>query len=181
MSVSKHINASLKLEAISLDDTLKLSVLMHRIYPPPYKHLWEDDGYWYVQETFNKTILEKELSEINSAYYFVNYLNETIGVLRYIHDFHLMEKPDLSATKLHRIYVDPKVHGKGIGVLLMDWVTKQAVANGSELLWLEAMDTQQQALRFYKNLGYKIAGDFRLNFELMYEHLRGMHRMYKIL
>ena len=64
---------------------------------------------------------------------------------------------------------------------LMDWVKKQALDHGSQLLWLEVMDTQQQALRFYKNLGYKIAGDFRLTFTLMHEHLRVMHRMYKLL
>ncbi len=178
---SIQLSETLSLRIISFVDALQLKQLMHRIYPPPYKHLWKDDGQWYVQQTFNEAALEKELSETNAAYYFVAYQSETIGVLRFIHDVPLSDVPGSKATKLHRIYLDPKLHGKGIGASLMDWVKKQAIENGAQILWLEAMDTQQQALQFYKNLGYEISSDFRLSFKLMYEDLRGMHRMYELL
>ena len=176
-----QLSETLSLCSISMSDVTELQQLMHRIYPPAYKHLWEDDGQWYVEETFNETQLRQELADSNGYYYFVKFKEETIGILRIIHEYKLEDVPDLKATKLHRIYLDPKTHGKAIGTLLMDWLTEQARQNNSQMLWLEAMDTQEQALHFYKKRGYKISSDFRLTFELMHPHLRGMHTMYKLL
>jgi len=139
-----QLSKNISLKVITLDDAYMLKELMHRIYPPPYKHLWEDNGYWYVEETFSKTALKKELTELNASYYFVVCETVIVGVLRIIYDFSLSDKPALKATKLHRIYLDTKIQG----------------------------------LQFYKNLGYKISNDFRLDFELMHKHLRGMHTMY---
>ena len=173
-----QLSESISLRAIYSDDTSLLKELMHQIYPSSYKHLWEDDGYWYVEETFSRAALEKELAESNASYYFVEYQNETVGVLRIVYDFLLSDMSNLKATKLHRIYLDPKTQGKGIGKFLMDWAAQEALKNDSKIIWLEVMDTQEQALLFYKKLGYVISSDFRLTFELMYEHLRGMHRMY---
>jgi len=178
---SIQLSEKLSLSTISLDDALELKQLMHRIYPPAYKHLWEDDGHWYVEETFSKENLEKELVNPKASYYFVAYQQEIIGILRLLNDFSLPDLPKLKAAKLHRIYLDPKTHGKAIGKFLMEWVMEQAIDNGSQLLWLEAMGTQEQALQFYKKLGYIISSDFRLTFELLHTHLRGMHTMYKLL
>ncbi len=176
-----QLSETISLRVISFADASELKQLMHCIYPPAYKHLWEDDGHWYVEQTFSKENLEKELTDSKASYCFVAYRQETIGILRLIHDVDLADLPALKATKLHRIYLDPKTHGKAIGKFLMEWVTQQATDNGSKLLWLEAMDTQEQALQFYKKLGYTISSDFRLTFDLMHTHLRGMHTMYKLL
>lgn len=172
---------SICLIKITVNDAALLLKLMHNIYVPSYKHLWQDGGDWYVKNTFNSDVLKQELSEKNAAYYFVVHHNKRIGILRIIHDFPFNDFENKKATKLHRLYLDPKVHGEGIGKLLMDWSTHEAIKNNSQLIWLEAMDTQEQALKFYKKLGYQIAGDFKLQFELMHNHLRGMHKMYKIL
>jgi GNAT superfamily N-acetyltransferase len=175
------ISDTISLIAITLNDPDILLKLMHTIYIPPYKHLWQDGGLWYVQNTFNSVVLKEELSEKNSAYFFVEYQNKRIGILRFLHNVPLKDYENKKATKVHRLYLDPMVHGKGIGKLLMDWSTHEAIKNNSQLLWLEAMDTQEQALKFYKKLGYQTAGDFKLQYELMHKHLRGMYRMFKIL
>jgi len=178
MGNTLKISNSIRLITITENDTALLINLMHTIYVPPYKHLWQDGGKWYVKNTFNSDVLKKELTDHNAGYYFVEYKHEKIGILRIIHNIALKDILNRKATKLHRIYLDPKVHGKGIGKILMDWSTQEAIKNNSELLWLEVMDTQEQALKFYKNLGYQISSDFKLEFELMHKHLRGMHRMY---
>ena len=181
MDDTLNISDTISLVAITLDDADALLNLMHTIYVPPYKHLWQDDGDWYVQNTFNSDVLKEELADNNKDYYFIVYKNESVGILRLLHDVPLKDFENIKATKLHRIYLDPKVHGKGIGKIMMDWTSQEAIKNNSQLIWLEAMDTQQQALAFYEKLGYQISSDFRLTFDLMYEHLRGMHRMYKLL
>jgi ribosomal protein S18 acetylase RimI-like enzyme len=177
IKVSNHVD----LRAITLNDATLLLALMHRIYPPPYKHLWEDGGIWYVTNTFNAQTLKEELSAKNAGFYFVEYETEIVGILRIIHQSTLSDLDDKKATKLHRIYLDSKAQGKGIAKALLDWTIQRAIENKSEILWLESMDTQEQALRFYKKMGFQITGDFRLPFKLMHAHLRGMHRMYKTL
>jgi len=181
MSSLLKLSDTISLIAITLTDADELLELMRAIYAPPYKHLWEDDGHWYVEKTFSKASLEKEMAEPNASYYFVTHHKETIGVLRLIHDVTFIDFKGLKSTKLHRIYLDPTTHGKGIGKLLMDWSATEAVKNNSSLLWLEAMDTQEQALQFYKKLGYQISSDLSLTFELMQTNFRGMHRMYLVL
>ena len=181
MGDTLKISDSVNLKAITLNDSRALLKLMQNIYVPPHKHLWQDGGDWYVKNTFNSDILKEELNEKNATYYFVEYQNKRRGILRIIHDIPFKGFEDKKATKLHRIYLDPKIHGEGIGKLLMDWSSLEAIKNNSQLLWLEAMDTQEQALKFYKKLGYQITGDFKLEFDLMHIHLRGMYSMYKIL
>ena len=175
------ISDSISLKVIKQSDSDSLLNVMNTIYVPPYKHLWQDGGVWYVQYTFNSNALMTELADNNAGYYFVEYKNERIGILRIVHNISLKDFEDKKASKLHRIYLDPKVHGKGIGKLLMDWSAQEAIKNNSKLIWLEAMDTQGQALKFYEKLGYQISGDFKLEFDLMHIHLRGMHRMYRVL
>lgn len=178
MNTVLKISELVSLKAIKINDAEKLLSLMRTIYVPPYKHLWEDNGNWYVQNTFNSVVLNNELTEVNAGYYFVEFKCETIGILRIVHNISLKDFENKKASKLHRIYLDPKVHGKGIGKLLMDWSAQEAIKNNSKLIWLEAMDSQEQALKFYKQLAYEISGDFKLEFELMHKHLRGMYRMY---
>ena len=181
MAATLKISDTINLIVITLKDSDALLKLMRTIYIPPYKHLWQDGGDWYVKNTFNSDVLKEELSEKNAAYYFIENQNKRVGILRIIHDVSFKYLENKKASKLHRIYLDPNMHEKGIGKLLMNWSTQEAINNNSQLIWLEAMDTQEQALKFYKKLGYRIAGDFKLEFELMHTHLRGMYQMYKIL
>jgi len=181
MSSSLKISKDIHLKKILLKDAVILYNLMQKIYPPVYKHLWEDQGDWYVNTVFSTQNLQKELLEINAIYYFIEVKNEIVGILRIVHDVELKELKEKKTTKLNRIYLDPKVHNKGIGKIILNFVTQQAIENKSAILWLEVMDTQIQALRFYQNLNFQIISDFKLEFDLMYPHLRGMHRMYRFL
>jgi len=176
-----NISNDLNLKKIFLNDAIILYSLMQQIYPPVYNHLWEDQGDWYVNTIFSIQNLQKELLEINAAYYFIQSKNEIIGILRMVHDTKLIELDNKKSTKLHRIYLDPKVHNKGIGKMLMNFVMQKALENRSEILWLEVMDTQTQALRFYQDLNFQIISNFKLQFDLMYPHFKGMHRMCRFL
>ena len=63
--------------------------------------------------------------------------------------------------------------------MIMAWVENTFCRRESSLLWLEVMDSQDPAIRFYESLGFSIVGDFRLGYELMFEHFRGMYTMAK--
>ena len=152
---------------------------MSRIYLPEYRHLWFDSGNWYINKIYSYANLESDLATPNSSYYFVYYQSELIGILKVIENVPLIEFKEQKSAKLDRIYLDPAFHSKGIGKTLIHWTEKRLADTGHTILWLEAIDTQEKALTFYERMDYKTCGIFKLQYELIHPHLRGMYRMFK--
>ncbi|WP_242204201.1 GNAT family N-acetyltransferase [Aestuariivivens insulae] len=177
-----HISDSIQLKRITTNDHQKLMSLMQHIYPPAYKHLWINENTdWYLDHSFSMDNLQKELTDKNAEYYFVLYHLKEVGIIRIVHNKPLHEFPEKPATYIHRIYLGEKTQGKGIGMQLLAWIEKQALKNDSELVWLKAMDTQAQALHFYKKQGFKAISSLTLDFNLIHKPLRGMLIMRKFL
>jgi GNAT superfamily N-acetyltransferase len=173
-----EIAKGLELLPITLDDAAELLQLMQRIYPPPYAHIWDDYGAWYVQHTYNPKQLALELAQPHCPYYFVRFQNRHIGILRLCHGLEFPGKPGLPATKLHRIYLDGAIHGQGIGKRLMAWSKKVAQEQGHTLLWLEAMEVQSGARSFYEKLGYVQEGRLILPFKRLSPGKAGLLQYY---
>ena len=57
--------------------------------------------------------------------------------------------------KLHKLYVLPKMHGKGIGKILMNEVVDQVKAQGGKFLQLN-VNRANKAKDFYEKAGFKI-------------------------
>ena len=160
-------------------DSEILLELMKEVYPAAYSHYWEDSGDWYVKANYSKENLLKELKEKKSQYYFVIFENEIIGNFRIIWDKKLKGFNDKRTVKLHRLYLHSKTQGNGIGKKLMNWLKEEAIKKQYELIWLDAMNEQEQAFKFYEKLGYTYSSHCFLNFELMYDKVRKMSQLYK--
>jgi GNAT superfamily N-acetyltransferase len=109
------VSDTITLTAITINDQEKLFELMSRIYLPEYRHLWFDDGSWYMEKIYS--YMERDLAIHNSSYYFVQYQSQTIGILKLIENIPLAEFKNRKSAKLDRIYLDPEFHGQGIGKL----------------------------------------------------------------
>ena len=57
---------------------------------------------------------------------------------------------------MHRIYLSQESQGTGIAQQLLKWIEQKSRENGIEYIWLEAMDTKERAIQFYKKSGFKI-------------------------
>lgn len=170
-----EVSNDIHLKPITLSDHQKLTNIMHEIYPPAYKHLWEHENCnWYLNYCYNKENLKLELNEENTGYYFVEYKTKLSGILRVNFNKVLNLIPEKMATYIHRIYLSKETQGKGVAKQLFDWVEQEARNNKNEIIWLEAMDSQEQALKFYKKQDFEIVGKHRLKFNLIHKHLRGM-------
>lgn len=174
------ISENIQLIDITINDQKKLIDIAYKIYPPEYQHLWKsDDCNWYLNRCYGLKNFEVELSEVHSNYYFVLYKSKVEGFIRFVHNKPLDQFSNKSATYLHRIYVSQKCQGTGIAQQLIDWIVQQSKEKGMDIIWLEAMDTKERALQFYKKNNFKILTNKRLDFELMLSPYRGMHLMYK--
>lgn len=168
------LRPDLSLQPVALKDQEKLFHLMMKIYRPVYQHLWFDDGSHYVASQFNAQQLQKELSSPDAFYYFVLHKEEPIGILRFLKHTTTSAIKETNTTKLHRIYLDPSVHGQGIGKALMHWLIDFSITQNQQSIWLECMDTQLAAYHFYKQLGFTIVEPFRLDSPTMRSEMRGM-------
>jgi ribosomal protein S18 acetylase RimI-like enzyme len=175
------ISERILLRSINLADHAVLYNLMKTIYPQAYRHLWVDGGEWYMDRTYGWDNFRQELAEPGSFYYFIEFNGVKAGILRLQNDKGLVDFPDDKAAKLQRIYLGSAVQGNRIGRELLDWTVQRTKQSGYSLVWLEVMDTQEQAIEFYKKSGFVVSGAFRLTYELLHPQLRGMYRMRKTL
>jgi GNAT superfamily N-acetyltransferase len=176
------ISENIKLQDIKIEDQPKLMKLLSLIYPPAYKHLWvnEDCGF-YLNKFYSIANLKLELADPNAAYYFVIYKAKLVGIFRFSYNKPYKDFPEKQSVYLNRIYLGEEAQGKGVAQQLLNWCENKAKEKGYSLIWLEAMDTQKQALRFYEKQGYNHGTPTQLDFESMHHDFRGMYTMYKLL
>ncbi|KAK7970157.1 gnat family protein acetyltransferase [Apiospora saccharicola] len=60
---------------------------------------------------------------------------------------------------LQKLYVDPFVHGKGVGTRLIGALEERARAEGFKQIWLTVWEENPKAHRLYERLGYRKAGE----------------------
>ena len=175
------ISENIQLSTILDSDSESLFRLMSEIYPVAYSHFWTDHGDWYVKSQYSKENILKELSEEKSDYYFILFNNEIIGNFRIIWDEKLKGVSEEKQVKLHRLYLHQKTQGKGIGKKLVFWLEEKAKENNYQIIWLDAMNEQEQAFQFYKKLDYNYHSHIFLPFDLMHDRVRKMSQIYKLL
>ena len=176
-----HVNSHITLTPIKIADQEILYNLMKRVYPSAYAHFWKDDCSWYLNQIYSKKNLAIELLEENTTYYFVQYYDEKVGILKLVKDCKYPPLASEKGFKIHRIYLNPSVQGKGVGNALMSYAQEVAIAQNHTLIWLDAMDTHAQAQHFYKKLGYQKTEIQRLDFPLLHDEHRPMWFMHKML
>jgi diamine N-acetyltransferase len=170
----------LTIKPMTIDDAEKLSALTSQIYFDHYSHLWDDGGQWYVYNAFNIKQLEEELIDIKNLFFFAIYENQEVGFIK------LRPQNQLSDTEgdgfeIERIYLHKSTTNKGIGKQLMEFALEIATTLHKDYIWLKAMDTSHDAIRFYKKLGFELCGTFVLDYELLKPDVRGMVIMKKML
>jgi diamine N-acetyltransferase len=171
----------LVLKPIQPQDQPTLYKLMDEVYRASYRYIWYDEGDWYVDLIYRPETVLKELSRSRSHYFFVEWNGEKIGILKYDFPFSPREIDIPNAMKLHRLYLHPKAHGKGLAPLLMQHCEQVAKENKLDSIWLEAMECQPQARRFYEKNGFEHLLTYTLDFEQMYPEYRNIQIMKKTL
>ena len=176
-----EISQNIHLKKIKNSDAGFLFILMKEIYMSAYSHFWKDNGVWYVNSQYSKEVILKELLEPKTDYFFVLFKDCIVGVFRVVWDETLKGFLEQPQVKLHRIYLSNETQGKGLGKKLLSWLEVEAIKKGCQMIWLDAMDQHTQALQFYKKQGYTYHSHVILPFNLLYEKVRKMNQLYKVL
>lgn len=167
---------NLRIEKIALTDVEKFSELATRAYFDHYRHLWYDQGEWYAHKCFNISQLVEELSDIKNEFFFATLDKNPVGFLKLRPENQLIDQEG-NGFEIERIYLTNEVTGRGVGRKLMEFAIEKAQQQNKDYVWLKAMDSSQNAIRFYENLGFEICGISRLDFEQMKTEYLGMVAM----
>ena len=176
-----EIYKNIQLNKVKETDAAFLFDLMREIYGSAYSHFWEDEGAWYVRSQYSHEVFLKELLEPQADYYFVIYKDAIVGIFRIVWGEKLKGLLQQKQVKLHRIYLSDEVQGKGIGKKLLSWLEAKAIKKGYQILWLDTMDSHEQAVQFYTKTEYTYFSHVFLPYELMFDKMRKMNQMYKVL
>lgn len=93
----------------------------------------------------------------NNQLFFLVYENQIpLGFTAIEHDYKSLQK-----TRVHKLYILPNTHGKGIGKLLLSKIEDLAKKENSNCLNLN-VNRFNPAVRFYEKSGFKIIKEYDL-------------------
>ena len=161
---------------IDISHADELAELAKSIYKEYYLHLWHPGGAdWYMYEyAYANEKLKSELADPNNLHFVIYENGQPMGYLKIKLDAAWEGLDPQKSLEIERIYLHKAIGGKGIGKKLMLLSEEVAMERKKETIFLKAMDTSKDAIRFYQNMGYSICGTLTLPFPQMKEEYRGM-------
>ncbi|MBC1521697.1 GNAT family N-acetyltransferase [Listeria aquatica] len=113
----------------------------------------------YVDRAFDEEQLERELTDSESAFYLIYLDGQLAGYLKLNWGDGQTEKMGNDHLEVERIYVRTIFKRKGLGRRLLRHAFDEAKNKGKEVIWLGVWEENQDALQFYKKLGFSQAGE----------------------
>ncbi|MDQ0970334.1 ribosomal protein S18 acetylase RimI-like enzyme [Neobacillus niacini] len=112
----------------------------------------------YLERAFNLKQLEKELSTISSQFFFVYLKNEVAGYLKVNTQDAQSENMGEDSLEIERIYIRAKFQKLGLGKYLINKAIEIAEEQEKSKIWLGVWEKNENAIAFYKKLGFVQAG-----------------------
>ena len=146
------------LSKCSIRDLQILRELSIRTYHETFAHLnTEEDMAAYLNCAFNEDRLIKELSDVNSEFYFLYCGEKLAGYLKLNEAPSQTDINDKESLEIERIYVSSEFQGEGLGGFLMEQAVAKAIERDKKYVWLGVWEKNERAIRFYrKNVFYEI-------------------------
>jgi diamine N-acetyltransferase len=112
----------------------------------------------YLEKAFNKTQLEKELSNPSSEFYFVYVHHEVAGYLKVNINDAQSEDMGNESLEVERIYIKNKFQKHGLGKVLLNKAIEIAVERNKNKVWLGVWEKNENAIAFYQKMGFVQTG-----------------------
>ena len=115
-----------------------------------------EDMELYLNQNFSTQQISKELGNHNSAFYFAESEDKTLGYLKVNWSDAQTEFHDKNALEIERIYVLKQFHGKKVGQLLYKKALEIANNKKSKYIWLGVWEHNIKAIGFYQKNGFVV-------------------------
>lgn len=159
------------------EDAALLFKVCRDSYVQSFADHWNEGGLdWYLEKVYGREVIENELRSEKTRYYLSRYERVPAGFMkiwpgRGLHG----SSPD--EMEIEKVYVLAAYKGRGLGKALLAEAKRLAREWSVKRLWLDVMDTNQNAIAFYLREGFVFYDKVRLDLPYFRDELRGMHRM----
>ncbi|MGA9227156.1 MAG: GNAT family N-acetyltransferase [Mesobacillus sp.] len=150
---------TINIKKCTLEDSCKLQEISYETFNETFQHENSPENMnAYLEKAFNLNQLEKELSTISSQFYFVYFNNEIAGYLKVNTKDAQSEKMGDESLEIERIYIRSKYQKHGLGKYLINKAIEIAVKENKRKIWLGVWEKNENAISFYKNMGFVQTG-----------------------
>ncbi|GAB3798878.1 GNAT family N-acetyltransferase [Virgibacillus kimchii] len=143
----------------SIDDLQELQDISYETFNETFKDQNKPENMkTYLDQAFNETQLNKELSNPFSQFFFIYSENKLAGYLKINTGEAQSEAMDDDALEIERIYIKQAFQQKGLGKALLNKAMALAKELQKKKIWLGVWEKNEHAIVFYKRLGFVHAG-----------------------
>lgn len=144
----------LTMRKASVEDAALLSEMGFASYRHHFAHLWKKPNELqdFLQQEYAVPVLQQSLQDEKSSW-FIAEAPSPVGFAKV--SWHCaVDDGGPAGTLLHKLYFLPDKTGKGYGETLLTEISRAAKQRGETYLWLEVLDANPHAQRFYLRQGF---------------------------
>lgn len=112
----------------------------------------------YLERAFNSKQLEKELSNVSSAFFFIYFNEELAGYLKVNMNDAQSEKMGDESLEIERVYIKNRFQKHGLGKYLLNKAMEISMEHNKKKIWLGVWEKNENAIAFYKKMGFVQTG-----------------------
>lgn len=137
-----------------LEDWQKIRNIAFDTWPVTYGTLMPmEQVHYLLEKLFSKHTIQSQMNEAGHVYLLAESEGFPVGFASYETQYQ-----GQAYLMIHKLYVLPAYHGKGIGVHLLDALTGIALQNHQTALRLKVYYLNRKAIRFYEKYGFVKTG-----------------------
>ena len=172
------MNSQTRLRKVYLHDRSSFQEIARAAYYQNYFDHWNTKAGvdQYIEEQFGTARLQIELVDPKIEYNFIEYKDEVVGFTKLNLNPKGIDLPS-GLCEIEKIYLLPKFIGKGIAKQALSSVLHHAKAAGKTAVYLYVIDTNTNAIAFYRSFGFKMESKTQFKAPDFKEELRGLFKM----
>lgn len=142
------MDINLEIRMADTEDINTIGYLAQQIWPITYKDILSSDQLLYMLNLiYSPSALKKQMTQ-DHQFLIAEVNKEPVGFASYSLYVH-------SVYKLHKLYILPELHGRGLGKAILDFISEEVLARGATVLRLN-MNRRNKAKDFYEKYGFRI-------------------------
>lgn len=141
----------LQIRFANAEDINTIGWLAQQIWPFAYKDILSQDQLRYMLQLIYTPDSLKSQMEKSEIFVLAEHDDEPVGFASY------SATTTNGVAKLHKLYVLPNFHGKGLGKALLNFVTQEVLLLGATSLRLN-LNRYNRAKQFYERNGFSVVG-----------------------
>ncbi len=150
---------SIVINECTLEDLKTLQEISYTTFNETFSDMnTEENMKAYLESAFNTKRLEEEISTPYSTFFLIHYNGVLAGYLKVNVNEAQTEDMGEKALEIERIYIRKQFQKHGLGKYLLDKVTEIAMKNNKKKIWLGVWEKNENAIAFYKKLGFVHTG-----------------------